>query len=106
MMQQLIENQNLLISKMSMDEEAEEEASKSTIGALLEHPQVQQLLIAGVSKFLGVNGTAIAGVPDMTDTNEAIDILGQLMSKGVTIDHLKKLNEMSSAKLNSLLLML
>jgi len=28
------------------------------------------------------------------------------MSKGVTIDHLRKLNEMSSAKLSSLLFML
>lgn len=108
MMQQLIENQNLLISKMSMDEEAEEEAPKSTIGALLEHPQVQALLIAGASKFLGVNPnvSAIAGVPDMECANEAIDLLSQLMSKGVTVDHLKKLNNMTAAKLNSLLLML
>lgn len=110
MMQQMIENQNLLISQMSANnEEEEEETPKSTIGALLEHPQVQALLIAGASKLLGVgnieNPAAIAGINDGTE-NEAIEILGSLMSKGVTVDHLRKLNEMSSAKLQSLLLML
>jgi hypothetical protein len=37
---------------------------------------------------------------------DAIIIVKSLMSKGVTLDHLKKLNEMPGTKLKSLLLML
>ena len=64
--------------------------------------------MAGLSKFLGVGNVppaAMAGVQDGYE-NEAIVILNNLMQKGVTVEHLRKLDEMSNAKLQSLLLML
>ena len=108
----LVENQNLILSKLSeRDFEDEEPAEENTINSLLKSPHVQGLMIAGISKFLGLdNGlptmaTGIAGINDNSEV-EALEILNSLMSKGVTIDHLRKLNEMNSIKLNSLLVML
>jgi len=108
----MIENQNLILSKLSEREfEEDEPIEKDTFTELLKSPQVQGLMIAGVSKFLGLtdNGglgvpTGIAGIND--NIEEPIQILTDLMSKGVTIDHLRKLNEMNSMKLASLLAML
>lgn len=107
----MIENQNLILSKLSEKEfEEEEPIEKDTFGELLRNPQIQGLMIAGVSKFLGINDggigvpTGIAGIND--NQKEPIIILNDLMSKGVTIEHLRKLNEMSSIKLSSLLAML
>jgi hypothetical protein len=110
----MIENQNLILSKLSEREfEEDESIEKDTFTELLKSPQIQGLMIAGVSKFLGLTGTSdgglsmptgIAGINDNPD--EPIQILADLMSKGVTIDHLRKLNEMNSLKLASLLAML
>jgi hypothetical protein len=108
----MIENQNLILSKLSEREfEEDEPIEKDTFTELLKSPQIQGLMIAGVSKFLGLtdNGglgvpTGIAGIND--NIEEPIQILTDLMSKGVTIDHLRKLNEMNSMKLASLLAML
>jgi hypothetical protein len=70
------------------------------------------LAIGAISKFLGLNNMeaanlqgGIAGINELNE-DEAISLLSQLMDKGVTIEHLRKLNEMSAAKLSSLLLML
>jgi hypothetical protein len=94
----------------AMDEmEEEEEAPKSPIDQMLSNPQLQETLIAGVMAIVsgmitkGGTPTAIAGIGDET---EAVEILQSLMSKGVTIDHLRKLDQMGSAKLSSLLFML
>jgi len=108
----MIENQNLILSKLSEREfEEEEPIEKDTFTELLKSPQIQGLMIAGVSKFLGLTDsgglgtpTGIAGIND--NIEEPIQILTDLMSKGVTIDHLRKLNEMNSMKLASLLAML
>jgi len=108
----MIENQNLILSKLSEREfEEDEPVEKDTFTELLKSPQVQGLMIAGVSKFLGLtdNGglgvpTGIAGINE--NIEEPIQILTDLMSKGVTIEHLRKLNEMNSMKLASLLAML
>jgi hypothetical protein len=107
----MIENQNLILSKLSEREfEDEEPIEKNTFSELLKSPQIQGLMIAGVSKFLGINDaglgvpTGIAGIND--NAEEPIQILTDLMSKGVTIEHLRKLNEMNSMKLASLLAML
>jgi hypothetical protein len=108
----MIENQNLILSKLSEREfEEEEPIEKDTFTELLKSPQVQGLMIAGVSKFLGLNDggglsvpTGIAGINDSQE--EPILILNDLMNKGVTIEHLRKLNEMNSIKLASLLAML
>jgi hypothetical protein len=93
-----------------MDEmEEEEEAPKSPIDQMLSNPQLQETLIAGVMALVsgmitkGGTPTAIAGIGDEA---EAVEILQSLMSKGVTIEHLRKLDQMGSAKLSSLLFML
>lgn len=114
LLEKLVEQNSMLASRIAaieaMDElEEEEEAPKSPIDQMISNPQVQEALIAGVLSLMsglasGLGGPkAIAGIGDET---EAIEILQSLMSKGVTIDHLRKLNEMSSAKLTSLLFML
>jgi hypothetical protein len=107
----MIENQNLILSKLSEREfEEDEPIEKDTFTELLKSPQIQGLMIAGVSKFLGINDvglgtpTGIAGIND--NAEEPILILTDLMSKGVTIEHLRKLNAMNSVKLASLLAML
>ena len=115
LLEKLVEQNAMLQSRIAaieaMDEleEEEEEAPKSPIDQMLSSPQVQEALIAGVMSLMsglitkGGAPTAIAGIDDEA---EATEILRSLMSKGVTIDHLRKLNEMSSAKLSSLLFML
>ena len=115
LLEKLVEQNSMLASRIAaieaMDElegEEEEEAPKSPIDQMLSSPQVQEALIAGVMSLMSglmTKGapTAIAGIDDEP---EAVEILKSLMSKGVTIDHLRKLNEMSSAKLSSLLFML
>jgi len=114
LLEKLVEQNAMLQSRIAaieaMDElEEEEEAPKSPIDQMISNPQVQEALIAGVISLMsglasGLGGPkAIAGIGDEA---EAVEILQSLMSKGVTIDHLRKLNEMSSAKLSSLLFML
>ena len=115
LLEKLVEQNQMLASRIAaieaMDEleEEEEEAPKSPIDQMLSSPQVQEALIAGVMSLMsglmtkGGAPTAIAGIDDEA---EAVEILQSLMSKGVTIEHLRKLDAMSSAKLSSLLFML
>jgi hypothetical protein len=112
-LERVLETQNAILTKLNAEEleDEEDEEPKNTIGNLLNSPHVQSLLIAGVSKLLGINGVeqqpaaAMAGIEDYNE-NEAIIILNSLMSKGVTIEHLRKLDQMGSVKLSSLLAML
>ena len=105
----MMETQNLILTKLSAAElEEEEEEKPDGIAGILNSPQWQPLLMAGITKLLGISGTqpnGIAGIDEAYE-NEAIVILNNLMQKGVTVDHLRKLDEMSSPKLQSLLLML
>ena len=116
LLEKLVEQNAMLASRIAaieaMDElegEEEEEAPKGPIDQMLSNPQLQEALIAGVMSLVsgmitkGGQPTAIAGIDDEA---EAVEILRSLMNKGVTIDHLRKLNEMSSMKLSSLLFML
>jgi hypothetical protein len=114
LLEKLVEQNAMLQSRIAAiealdDLEEEEEAPKSPIDQMISNPQVQEALIAGVISLMsglasGLGGPkAIAGIGDEA---EATEILRSLMSKGVTIDHLRKLNEMSSSKLSSLLFML
>jgi len=114
LLEKLVEQNQMLQSRIAaieaMDEmEEEEEAPKSPIDQMLSNPQLQETLIAGVMALVsgmitkGGTPTAIAGIGDET---EPVEILQSLMSKGVTIEHLRKLDAMSSAKLSSLLFML
>lgn len=103
----MIETQNLILSRLS-DENIEEEQPQTGLAGILNNPQMQTLLMAGVSKLLGIGGNQPAGMAGVDESyeNEAIVILNNLMQKGVTTDHLRKLDQMSNAKLQSLLLML
>ena len=76
----------------------------------LEHPlvaQVGQMIIGFIgAKLQGsnsqLNGTSIAGVNE----NDPGYLLSCLMQKGVTVEHLQKLNNMPDSQLRNLLLML
>jgi hypothetical protein len=114
LLEKLVEQNAMLASRIAaieaMEElEEEEEEQKSPFDQMLSNPQLQETLIAGVMSLVsgmitkGGTPTAIAGIGE---EGEEIEILKSLMSKGVTIDHLRKLNEMSSTKLSSLLFML
>jgi hypothetical protein len=64
--------------------------------------------MAGIGKIFNLaddKSVAVAGISE-SDENEVFTIVNSLMDKGVTIEHLRKLNDMSSVKLSSLLLML
>ena len=108
LLEKLIESQNLLINRVSaleLESEEEDEPQKDTLGRIMENPQVQGILMGLVDRFINGGGqpSAIAGI---NDTPEAVQVLEQLMAKGVTVEHLHKLNAMSEMKLKSLLLML
>jgi hypothetical protein len=109
-LERVLETQNAILTKLNAEElEEEVEEDKGMLGNILNSPQMQTLLIAGMTKLLGIGGTdpvatGLAGIEE--DTNEAIIILNSLMNKGVSIDHLRKLNQMSTVQLKSLLNML
>jgi hypothetical protein len=74
----------------------------------MKNPEIQAMIMGGIGKIFNLAGekpVAVAGVTE-SDEDEVFTIVNSLMDKGVTIDHLRKLNEMSSMKLSSLLLML
>ena len=106
MLEKMLENQAIL---MQQDEDEDDivERPKSGIEALIDSPHVQGLIIAGLSKMFKLDNqpTGIAGINE-ANANEALVLLSNLMDKGVTVDHLKKLDQMSNAKLQSLLIML
>jgi hypothetical protein len=108
----LTETQNLILSKLSEEEFEEEEKEESALGKLINNPAVQGLAIGYISKILGLNDmnaanlqNGIAGINELNE-DEVIQIVSSLMDKGVTIEHLRKLDQMPQAKLSSLLLML
>jgi hypothetical protein len=114
-MERILEKLNTLESRISANEAMGEledyvdDAPQSPINAMLSNPEVQQALVSGVLGLLGglVNqpNSALAGVIDGAN-DEAIQLLEQLMNKGVTVDHLRKLAQMSESKLKGLLIML
>lgn len=105
----LTETQNLILSKLSEDEFEEDEQEESTLGKFINNPAVQNLAIGYVSKLLGMSDmpvqTGIAGINELNE-DEVFKIVSSLMNKGVTIDHLRKLDDMPQSKLSSLLIML
>jgi hypothetical protein len=109
-LERVLETQNAILTKLNADElEEEEEEEKGILGTIMSNPQMQTLLMAGITKLLGIGGTdpvatGLAGIEE--DTNEAIMILNSLMSKGVSIDNLRKLDQMSTVQLRTLLNML
>ena len=114
LLEKLIEQNALMQSRLSALEsigemEEEEEEPQSPINAMLSNPELQQAIITGVMGLVGnmFNKTgAPTGIAGIDNTDEALKILHSLMDKGVTIEHLRKLDEMNSMKLKSLLMML
>jgi len=116
----LVESNNIIVTKLSqseVEEEFEEEPKSfgDTIGNILKEPEVAKMVIGELmgawadfrSKLKGNVGNynqpgGIAGIPE----DESIVILKNLMGKGVTIEHLRKLNDMNDIKLTMLLNML
>ena len=111
-MEKIMDKLNMLENRLAAAEEFEEieQPPQSPINAMLSNPQVQEALISGLLGVVGnmLNGgkpmNAVAGIGSIND--EAIMILDSLMKKGVSIEHLKKLNAMSDSKLQNLLIML
>jgi hypothetical protein len=111
---QLLEKLNSIESRLNAEEamgEIEEIASPNIWEQLLTQPEKIEALVnlaVGVAGTLGTafRGKPLVGVAGITPDGEVMAIVDSLMSKGVSIDHLRKLNEMSSLKLSSLLLML
>jgi hypothetical protein len=113
----IVEGQNLLISKLN-EEELEEVEEPNTInkaiGSMLSNPETQAMLLSIGSELLAgfmnrlktPSAPITQGIAGIPETHESIEILNSLMSKGVTIEHLRKLNSMSSNKLATLLIML
>jgi len=111
-MEKIMDKLNMLESRLSAAEEYDEveEKPQSPINTMLANPQVQEALISGLLGMVGgfihhtppVSG--VAGIGQIND--EAIALLDSLIKKGVSIDHLRKLNAMSDSKLQNLLIML
>lgn len=97
-----------LLTKLIDKQESEPDEVENN--SWLEHPlvaQVGQMIIGFIgSKLSGsntqLNGTSIAGVNE----NDPGYLLTCLMQKGVTVEHLQKLNNMPDGQLRNLLLML
>ena len=110
-LERVLETQNAILTKLNADDlEEEEEENKGVLGNIMNSPHMQTLLMAGISKLLGINtaetmAAGLAGIEN-TDENEAITILNSLMSKGVSVEHLRKLDAMGTVQLKSLLAML
>jgi hypothetical protein len=114
LLEKLVEQNALMQSRLSALEsigemEEEEEVEQSPINAMLSNPELQQTIITGIMGLVSNMFTktgAPTGIAGIDDTDEALKILHSLMDKGVTIEHLRKLDEMNSMKLKSLLMML
>ena len=114
-MEKIMEKLNLLESKIAeADQEEYEETPQSPLNTMLSNmaanPQVQEALISGLLGVVGGflnNGKQMQGVAGIEQVNdEAILILDSLIKKGVSIEHLRKLDAMTNTKLQSLLIML
>ena len=111
-MEKIMDKLNMLESRLAAAEEFDEVdmPPQSPISNMLNNPQVQEALISGLLGMVGnmLNGgkpmSGVAGIGSINE--EAITILDSLMKKGVSIEHLKKLNSMTDSKLQNLLIML
>jgi len=99
-----------LLTKLIDKQDNEPDETEVENNNWLNNPMVQQVgqMIIGLigSKLSGtntqLNGTSIAGVNE----NDPGYLLSCLMQKGVTVEHLQKLNNMPDSQLRNLLLML
>ena len=111
-MEKIMDKLNMLESRLAAAEEFDEVEMppQNPINSMLANPQVQEALISGLLGMVGnmLNGgkpmSGVAGIGSINE--EAITLLDCLMKKGVSIEHLKKLNSMTDSKLQNLLIML
>ena len=113
LLEKLVEQNQMLVSRVSAleaDEDLEEEEPEEGLEGILKNPEVQSMLIGAIGRFISGNQAApaaIAGIPrEESHHFECMQIVESLMEKGVTIDHLRALDKMSTNKLKNLLLML
>ena len=114
LLEKIVEQNQMLVSRISALEAEQdlevEEPEEDGLAGILKNPAVQSMLIGAIGRFIEGNSAAPAAIAVISKTEldyrEAIEILESLMQKGVSINHLKALNKMSAAKLQSLLLML
>jgi len=104
-----IEEIKRMIEAKDIEEEIDDlepEPQKNFLAGLLENEQVQQIAINAISGLIGSFMikkpivTSLAGVDDLDS------ILQNLFSKGVKLEHLKKLADMPEEKINMLSQML
>jgi hypothetical protein len=104
-----IEEIKRLIEVKEIDEEIDElepEPEKSFLAGLMENEQVQTMIVSAITGLLGSMAlkkpvTALSGIePDIEQ------ILKTLYSKGVKNEHLQKLSEMPTEKIQMLIQML
>jgi hypothetical protein len=95
-----------LAAQQLEDEDEDEDEQPDYIGAIMPMitPHIPALMQGLIAKFAVNEPLAVNGVEDLP--GEAIEVVKSLMAKGVTVEHLKKLNAMPAAKVKSLLLML
>jgi hypothetical protein len=111
-MMQLVDKLNAIESRLAAQEameDFEEEAQpESPIMGMLNNPELQQALITGIVGMMSglFAPKAVAGIAGIPEDGEVMAIVNSLMAKGVTVEHLRKLNDMGEMKLKSLLLML
>jgi len=111
-LERMMETQNMILTKLSAEEfdeeEEDEDDEKDMVSGLIKSPEMQAMIISGITKLFNMGtdkSVAVAGVTELNE-DEVFTIVNSLMNKGVTLEHLRKLDEMPSMKLNSLLLML
>ena len=114
LLEKLVEQNQMIVSRVSAleaeEDLEEEEPEEDGLAGILKNPEVQSMLIGAIGRFISGNAAApaaIAGIPrEESHQFECIQIVESLMDKGVTIDHLRALDKMSTTKLKNLLLML
>jgi len=117
-MEKIMEKLTMLESKLAeTDQDEYDEPPQSPINAMITNmcanPHIQEALFSGVLGLLsgfannGKPMTGVAGINVTAEiTEESLQILDSLMKKGVSLEHLRKLDAMSNNKLQSLLIML
>lgn len=104
-----------MLAEREDDQEIEEQSDPNSIAGLLQNPQVMAIasqLIMGIfgNKSEPVKPIAMAGTetPQTQDeiNAELTRLLNILFSKGLTLEHLRKLSEYNELKIKSLLMML
>lgn len=93
------------LATQQLEDEVEDD-EPDYIGAIMPMitPHLPALIEGLVARFAVKQPLAVNGVEELPA--EAVEVVKSLMAKGVTIEHLQKLNAMPGAKIKSLLLML